>query len=72
MNVQCADSSGVAGLILALLVGIVELVTAARGQHASGTIKIRKISALQERPGAGAGESRQRGHESTNNEGFGC
>ena len=72
MNVECAHSSGVAGLILALQVGIVELVSMARSQHARGTIKIREIGALQERRGAGHGERRERSDEGTNNEGLGC
>ena len=71
MNVECADSSGVAGLILALEANIVELVSVARGQHARSTIKIREISALQ-RGGVCDGESCERGHEDTNDEGFGC
>jgi hypothetical protein len=56
---------------LALEAGIVELVSVARGQHARSTIKIREISALQ-RGGVCDGESCERGHEDTNDEGFGC
>ena len=50
VDVERAHSSGVAGLILALEFGIVELVSVTLSQHARGAIKIREIGALQRTP----------------------
>jgi hypothetical protein len=71
VDVERADPSGVVGLILALKVGILELVSVACCQQARGAVKIREISALQGRQRAGRGESHQSRHEDSSDEGLG-
>src|SRR5260370_37008625 len=47
MNVERSDSSGIASLIFALELGVMELMSVALSQHSRGAVKIREIGALK-------------------------
>jgi hypothetical protein len=47
VNVESADASGVACLILTLDVSVVELMALAVSEHACGAVEVREVGALE-------------------------